>query len=197
MVLVLAADKYWELKHWNVKQAFTQADINEEILVCLCDGCSIWSGKIVHLIKALYGTKQASREFNNLLVHVLEKCGFEQCKASPCVLRYIRDGVVCAVIVPHVCDLEYYMGCEISRDRTAQTATICQTGYIKSVCQIFGMDGAKKRSVPHDLSKTLDKSENHPSVDENTPYREAVGSLMWASVMTRLDIANAVREVAK
>ncbi|CAM9873969.1 unnamed protein product, partial [Choristocarpus tenellus] len=59
------------------------------------------------------------------------------------------------------------------------------------------MDGAKKRSVPHDLSRTLDKSEDHPSVDENTPYREAVGSLMWASVMTRLDIANAVRQVAK
>ncbi|CAM9775829.1 unnamed protein product [Choristocarpus tenellus] len=59
------------------------------------------------------------------------------------------------------------------------------------------MDGAKKRLLPHDLSRTLDKSENHPSVDENTPYREAVGSLMWASVLTRLDIANAVREVAK
>ncbi|CAM9871048.1 unnamed protein product, partial [Choristocarpus tenellus] len=59
------------------------------------------------------------------------------------------------------------------------------------------MDGAKKRSVPHDLSRTLDKSENHPSVDEYTPYRGAVGSLTWASVMTRLDIANAVREFAK
>ncbi|CAN0022658.1 unnamed protein product, partial [Choristocarpus tenellus] len=86
---------------------------------------------------------------------------------------------------------------EISRDRTAQIVTISQTRYMKSVCQRFGMDGAKKRSVPHDLSRTLDKSENDPSVDENTPYREAVGSLIWASVMTRLDIANAVREVAK
>ncbi|CAM9718450.1 unnamed protein product [Choristocarpus tenellus] len=89
------------------------------------------------------------------------------------------------------------MGCEISCDRTARTVTISQTRYIQSVCQRFGMDGAKKRSVPHHLSRTLDKSENHPSVDENTPYREAVGSLMWASVMIRLDIANAVREVAK
>ncbi|CAM9825451.1 unnamed protein product [Choristocarpus tenellus] len=89
------------------------------------------------------------------------------------------------------------MGCELSGDRTAQTVTISQTRYIKSVCQRFGMDGAKKRSVPHDLSRNLDKSENHPSVDENTRYREAVGSLTWASIMTRLDIANAVREVAK
>ncbi|CAN0024032.1 unnamed protein product, partial [Choristocarpus tenellus] len=157
--------------------------------------------------------------------HVLEKCGFEQCKSDPCVLRYVRDGVVCAVVAPHVDDLsvagkidvliwvrsrikeqfsmedfgdlEYYLGCEISRDRTTQTVTISQTRYIKSVCQKFAMDGAKKRSVPHDFSRTQDKSENHPSVDTNTPYREAVGSLMWASVMTRVDIANAVRVVAK
>ncbi|CAM9800432.1 unnamed protein product, partial [Choristocarpus tenellus] len=81
------------------------------------------------------------------------------------------------------------MGCEILRERTAQTVTISQTRYIKSVKNL--------RSVPHDLSRTLDKSENHPSVYENAPYREAVGSLMWASVMTRFDIANAVREVAK
>ncbi|CAM9672216.1 unnamed protein product, partial [Choristocarpus tenellus] len=62
-------------------------------------------------------------------------------------------------------DIEFYMGCEISRDRNAHTVTISQTRYIKSVCQRFGMDGAKKRSVPHDLSRALDKSENHPSVD--------------------------------
>lgn len=29
------------------------------------------------------------------------------------------------------------------------------------------------------------------------PYREAVGSLMWVSVMSRPDIANSVREVAR
>ncbi|CAM9729954.1 unnamed protein product [Choristocarpus tenellus] len=206
MVLALAADRDWELKHWDVKQAFIQADIREGIFVRLCDGCGKWSGKIVRMIKALYGTKQSSREFNNLLVYVLEKCGFEQCRADPCVLHYVKDGVVCAVIAPHVDDLlvagkmdvliwvrsrikeqfsiedfgdiEYYMGCEISRDRNAQTVTISQTRYIKSVCQRFGMDGAKKRSIPHDLSRALDKSENHPSVDENTSYREAVGSLM-------------------
>ena len=32
---------------------------------------------------------------------------------------------------------------------------------------------------------------------ENIPYREAVGALMWAATMTRVDIASAVREVAK
>ncbi|CAM9922582.1 unnamed protein product, partial [Choristocarpus tenellus] len=141
MVLALATEKGWELKHWDVKQAFIQTNISEEIYVRLCNGYGIWSGKIVRLVKALYGTKQASREFNNLLVQVLGRCGFEQCRADPCVLRYVGDGVVYAVIAPHVDDilvagindvliwvhsriegqfsiedfgdLEYYVGCEI------------------------------------------------------------------------------------
>ncbi|CAN0467749.1 unnamed protein product, partial [Discosporangium mesarthrocarpum] len=29
------------------------------------------------------------------------------------------------------------------------------------------------------------------------PYRTAVGSLLWAAITTRLDTANAVREVAR
>ncbi|CAM9980240.1 unnamed protein product [Choristocarpus tenellus] len=37
MALALAADKNWELKHWDVKQVFIQADINEEIFVCVMD----------------------------------------------------------------------------------------------------------------------------------------------------------------
>ncbi|CAM9844331.1 unnamed protein product [Choristocarpus tenellus] len=57
------------------------------------------------LCKALYCTKEASREFNNPLVHVLEQCGFEQCRADPCVLRYVRDGIICAVITPHIDDI--------------------------------------------------------------------------------------------
>ncbi|CAN0020119.1 unnamed protein product [Choristocarpus tenellus] len=151
------------------------------------------------------------------LVHVLEQCIFEQCRADPCEIRCVRDGVVYAVIVPHVDGivvagiidiliwvrsrikellsiedfggLGYYMGWEISRDKAAQTVTISKNKYIKSICPRFGMDGAKEGGTQ--------MSGDNPSVDENTPYREAVGSLMWASVMTRLDIASTVREVAK
>ncbi|CAM9893846.1 unnamed protein product, partial [Choristocarpus tenellus] len=38
MILALAAEKDWELKHWDVKQTFLQTEISEEIFVRLCDG---------------------------------------------------------------------------------------------------------------------------------------------------------------
>ncbi|CAM9965420.1 unnamed protein product, partial [Choristocarpus tenellus] len=85
------------------------------------------------------------------------------------VLIWVRSRIKEQFSIEDLGDLEYYMGFEISCDRNAQIVTISQTRYIKSVCQRFGMDGAKKRSVPHDLSRALDKSENDPNVDENTP----------------------------
>ena len=39
------------------------------------------------------------------------------------------------------------------------------------------------------------REEGEPGGD--WPYREAVGSLMWLSIMTRADISNAVRAVAR
>ncbi|CAN0494297.1 unnamed protein product, partial [Discosporangium mesarthrocarpum] len=50
MIFALATSKDWELKHWDVKQAFTQADVEEDIYVRLCDGCGDLSGKVVKLL---------------------------------------------------------------------------------------------------------------------------------------------------
>ncbi|CAN0512876.1 unnamed protein product, partial [Discosporangium mesarthrocarpum] len=76
-----------------------------------------------------------------------------------------------------------------------RTITIRQTAYVKEVCRRYGTEGVLG-AVPYASSRHLDGREKEAIV-EDVPYREVVGSLMWAAVMTRLDIANAVREVAK
>ncbi|CAN0377134.1 unnamed protein product, partial [Discosporangium mesarthrocarpum] len=223
MTFALAASKNWELKHWDVKQAFTQADVEADIYVRLCDGCGDLSGKVVKLPKSLYGCRQSGRNFNILLVQVLSECGFELCEADTCVLRLVVDGEVCAIMETHVDDLliagylvlllviksriqksieiedlgdlKYYMGCEVHRDRAASTLTISQTGYVKEVCKRFNVEGAQKLT-PYVPSRRLDGHGEDDACAENTPYREAVGSWMWGSLMTRIDIASMVREVA-
>ncbi|CAN0364405.1 unnamed protein product, partial [Discosporangium mesarthrocarpum] len=59
MVLTMAASKDWGIKHWNMKQAFMQADVEEDIYVRLCDGCGDLTGSVVKLLKSLYGCKQS------------------------------------------------------------------------------------------------------------------------------------------
>ncbi|CAN0499571.1 unnamed protein product [Discosporangium mesarthrocarpum] len=61
--------------------------------------------KVAELVKSLYGCRHSSRNFGLLLVQVLGKVGFEQCKAYPCVLRFVSPGNVCALITPPVDDL--------------------------------------------------------------------------------------------
>ncbi|CAN0470655.1 unnamed protein product, partial [Discosporangium mesarthrocarpum] len=92
-------------------------------------------------------------------------------------------------------DLQLYMGCTVSRDRAARTITVDQTVYVKSVCKRYNYHAVGE--VPHVPYRRLAGQQETAYVGVDIPYREAVGSLMWAAVMTRLDIANAVREVAK
>ncbi|CAN0445690.1 unnamed protein product, partial [Discosporangium mesarthrocarpum] len=104
-VLAYTAHQDWELCHWDVRQAFIQADMEEDIYVRLCDGCGVWSGKIVKLLKSLYGCRQSGRNFHLLMVSILKEIGFEQCGADQCLLRLVCDGRVVTLIAPHVDDL--------------------------------------------------------------------------------------------
>ncbi|CAN0486391.1 unnamed protein product, partial [Discosporangium mesarthrocarpum] len=58
-VLAYTAHQDWEPCHWDVRQAFIQPDMEEDIYVRPCDGCGVWSGKIVKLLKSLYGCRQS------------------------------------------------------------------------------------------------------------------------------------------
>lgn len=77
-----------------------------------------------------------------------------------------------------------------------------QEKYIEKVLQRFGMDKAKAVSIP--LASHFKLShEQCPSTDDekssmkNVPYSSAVGSLMYAMVCTRPDIAYAVGIVSR
>ncbi|CAN0507283.1 unnamed protein product, partial [Discosporangium mesarthrocarpum] len=176
MVMALAAHEDWELFHWDVRQAFIQAKVKEDICIRLCEGCARWTGKAAKLVKSLYGCRQSSRNFCLLLVQALEEIGSEQCKADPCVLRLVSAGKVCALIAPHVDDLmvagirdsveevhrkieaqffisdlgdlQLYMGCTVSQDQAARTITVDQTVYVKSVCKRYNKYHAVGE-VPH------------------------------------------------
>ncbi|CAM9359109.1 unnamed protein product [Discosporangium mesarthrocarpum] len=87
------------------------------------------------------------------------------------------------------------MECEVIRNREARTINIRQTSYIEEICRRYGTDRVLG-TAPYAGSSHLDGREDE-AVREDVPYREVVGSLMWAAVMTRLDSSDAVREVAK
>ncbi|CAL1383495.1 unnamed protein product [Linum trigynum] len=94
------------------------------------------------------------------------------------------------------------LGMRISRDRRNGKIRLSQERYIERVLERFNMSKAKAVSTP--LGGHLKLSVKHcPTSDEekeamkNVPYASIVGSLMYAMVCTRPDIAHAVGIVSR
>ena len=60
-LLAIAAANKWGLFQMNVKNAFLNGDLSEEVYMQPPSGFSVESNKVCHLRRALYGLKQAPR----------------------------------------------------------------------------------------------------------------------------------------
>ena len=87
----LAAGKKMQIDHYDVANAFTQSDIDADIYVHAPPGNFTPKDdkgrpKVLKLRKALYGTKQASKLWQDTLVrHLTIKMGYTQLKSDPCI----------------------------------------------------------------------------------------------------------------
>ena len=81
MLLALAAHYDWEAHQVDVKTAFLNASLAEDVYMTIPEGVDNKggaAGNCVKLDKALYGLKQASRAWNRELVRFLRQLGFKQ-----------------------------------------------------------------------------------------------------------------------
>ena len=80
LLLAVAAQFKWQVHHMDVKTAFLNGELGEEVYVTqppgFIDGKN--SSKVLRLHKALYGLRQAPRAWNTKLHAVLVSLGFER-----------------------------------------------------------------------------------------------------------------------
>uniref|UniRef100_A0A3Q7J6L2 Reverse transcriptase Ty1/copia-type domain-containing protein n=1 Tax=Solanum lycopersicum TaxID=4081 RepID=A0A3Q7J6L2_SOLLC len=89
------------------------------------------------------------------------------------------------------------LGLKISRDRSVGTLNLSQEFYIEKVLSRFRVNDAKPRTTPLANHFILSKEQSPKTAEERdhmalVPYALVVGSLMYAMVCTRPDIAHAV-----
>jgi len=92
-------------------------------------------------------------------------------------------------------EARYLLGMNITRDRKSGKIWLNQTTYIQRILQKFGMSECKSVSTPFNPSNKLsDKMEPRSSEKSHEmnkiPYREAIGSLLYAGQGTRPDITH-------
>ena len=94
-------------------------------------------------------------------------------------------------------EIHWLLNLKIDRDKISGTINISQEAYIDNIFARFNLQDAKSYSSPLVPNVKLSKdqcpvTDEEKKTMEKVPYRQAIGSLMWAVVATRPDIAFAV-----
>ena len=98
--------KNTSMQHWDIKQAFVQAPIEEEIYVHQIKDFEIpgQETKILRLKKALYGTKQAANAWQKFLTEIFIAAGGVRNLKDECAYMF-REGGGFLLIGTHVDDI--------------------------------------------------------------------------------------------
>ena len=94
-------------------------------------------------------------------------------------------------------EAQYILGIKICRDRSRRLIGLSQRTYIDKVLKRFNMRNSKKGNVPMTQGVKLSKSQcattrKDIEIMKDVPYASAVGSIMYAMVCTRPDVAYAL-----
>ena len=91
MLLAIAALRNLEVHQMDVKTAFLNGDLEEEIYMEQPEGFVApgQERKVCKLVKSLYGLKQAPKQWHQKFDHVMLECGFKINECDKCV--YVKD----------------------------------------------------------------------------------------------------------
>src|SRR6266481_1545909 len=88
MILAMANHLDWEIEMMDVKGAYLNSILDEEIYMAQPNHFNDRSGHILKLVRAIYGLKQGGCVWHQKLCHILENIGFTRSTADECV--YIK-----------------------------------------------------------------------------------------------------------
>ncbi|CAI7872597.1 unnamed protein product [Closterium sp. NIES-53] len=225
-LLAGAAIKGWVVKQMDVTTAFLNGVLEEEIFMAQPEGFDDGSGRVLRLKKALYGLKQAPRQWYLKLRGVLEEIGFTPSSAdhslfmlgegeqrsftvvyvddilifSPSsdlvkeVMLKLQDKFKCKALG----DVSFYLGLHIERDVEKRCMRVHQRKYLEALAANFGQsEGHVATPFPSGFKCVKGPEEESVGEEERHRFHSLVGSLLYAAVNTRPDVAFATGQLAR
>ena len=114
------------------------------------------------------------------------------------MITVIKDDIVCEIKadlmkifkMKDLGELYWLLNLKIEWDRTSKLISFPQEAYIDKILSQFNLQDSKTHITPIDPNICLSKDQCSSTDKEKVaiskiPYREAIGSLMWAAVATR------------
>ncbi|KAH9680506.1 Integrase catalytic domain-containing protein [Citrus sinensis] len=214
MLLAYACHKYFILYQMDVKSAFLNGYIMEEVYVKQPPGFENkkFPDHVYKLSKALYGLKQAPRAWYDRLKNFLLDNDFSMGKADTTlfvkhknqdilIVQIYVDDIIFGSTNEFLCkdfsscmsqefemsmmgELKYFLGLQIKQNK--EGIFINQAKYVKDLLKRFGYENGTAKSTPMSTTIKLDKDEKGKEVDIKT-YRGMIRSLLYLTA-SRPDI---------
>ena len=83
----------------------------------------------------------------------------------------------------------FYLGIQITRDQNSRAIWIDQQMYIENALKRFELQDANSIKTPLPAGIHLEKSKEPVALDTKTYYQQIIGTLIYATIGTRPDIA--------
>jgi Reverse transcriptase (RNA-dependent DNA polymerase) len=214
LLISVAAQHEWSIYQMDMKSAFLNGVLEEEIYVEQPLGY-MKSGKeqkVLKLKKSLYGLKQAPRAWNTRIDGYFMENDFRQCMYEHVIYVKSRRGET-LIVALYVDDLifmgnssimveefkgvmmkefkmtnliliKYFLGLEIKQHE--KVIFVSQEAYAKEILKRFRMENYNPIATPMELGTKLSRYDEGDEVDANL-YQNLVGSLRYLTC-TRSDI---------
>ena len=225
-MLALATHFDLEVEQMDVKTACLYPEIEEEVYIKMPEGYKLFYPKdqnaegIAMLIKTLYGLRQSPCAWFKVLDRLFRSKGFSRSNENSSL--YISGDLIILIFVDDIVlfsknkeairkakgwlseafrmvdlrSLKLFLEMQIDRNRGERTMFVGQERYATKVLERCNMESCHGCKTPVDTKLVLTK----PDKDEISgvlEYQSLVGSLMYAMLGTRPDLAYAVSTLSK
>lgn len=227
VLLADAVEREMLIHQMDVQTAFLNGTLpdDEQIYMTQPEGFVV-PGKehlVCKLNRSLYGLKQSPKCWNTVLDEFLKSLGFTRSTADSCVYVRWKDNskMMIAVYVDDICimsdtdtqmtevksalsarfkmtdlgELHHCIGIVVKRENNS-SLHLSQTPYIRQLLKRFDMENCNPVSTPAACDVKLEENDGSKPVDAKL-YQSIIGSLLYAAVSTRPDIAETVGVLSK
>ncbi|PQM43552.1 hypothetical protein VC83_09679 [Pseudogymnoascus destructans] len=220
---LMAITAYFDLDtdQMDAINAFTNSRIDEEVYVRCADGYKE-QGMCWKLNRALYGLRQSPLLWFRDFSETLTSLGLTQVPEAQCL--FVSDTIIVFFYVDDICilshprhkreaidfhtklmeayefreigELNWFLGIRIVRDRTQRKLWMCQDSYIEKIIASYKVTQTRMPRTPM-ITVELTPYNGQATKQEIHLYQRKIGSVNYAAVVTRPDIARTTQKLAE
>ena len=221
-LLAIAAYFDLEMRQFDAVAAFLNCPLDETVH-CRPPAGFPSPGRVWKLKRALYGLRRAPHLWHTELSTYLESLDLKAVPGVNCVYQnewlvvfFFVDDIICIYRAENqmrfnnfqesisskyklsvIGEPQWFLGIRITRNRKTRSLTICQDSYIDKICKRFEESLFQKDIYTPLPAAMLLRNEGQASEGQILEMQQKVGSINFAAVISRPDIALAASMLAE